>query len=373
MSPKPPTPEPELNNKPWYENGIIQAILRIGGLITAITVIIKLSEFIVPYNLNDIIKNSANIKLTLEALNFMVLMIFCFYSIKVPILGFKDPEHESIENYNAHLSIAKDHKDFQKRSKSNSMRVNILAKQLNDNIIFYALTLMVVYLVFFLEGTGIIPANYSDYATGVIDIFNFLSAIFLFLAFKVLYDKTLDDNNRGIIYYMDALFLSFFYILIYILLFRNDDFIKIVCEKKVNVIINDLGLFSGIVNGLAMSLLFSRFISMEHNFLEIFDNPLFKSIKKYRKLLYFGTIFLLPLYAVIQPLFGNFDFTEFGDSKIFESMVFLICFFGKLFFLILFSLYMKNKLIHLYFHIVITKHGVPNDLITCFNFKDDQV
>lgn len=353
-----PDSDPLLNVKPWYENAVIQSILKISALIGAVTIILKLVGTITPIDYDVFIKDSSDIKLVLEGINFLILMGFCLYSIRVPVIKFKDPYDHNIINYNKLLGI-EESDNLSQRAILNNERVNILIKQLNDNVIYYALTLMVVYLVFILLGLHLIPGKYNDLARSATDIFNFLSAIFLYLAFKVLYNNTLDRDNRRIIYYMDALFISFFYIILYALLFSKDKTVK-----------NDLSLFSGIINGLAMSLLFSRFISMEHTFTEIFKNSIFKPLKKYRNYLYFGTIFILPLYAVIQPLFGDFELPEFGNSIIFANVVFLICFLGKLFFLSLFAIYIKNKLIHIYFHIVITKHGVPDDLISCFNFEE---
>lgn len=348
-----------LRVKPWYENGIVRSILQIAALIGALTAIFALIETLTPLNYRVLVKDSAAIKLILEGINFFILMGFCLYAIRVPALKFKDPHDYTIDNYNKLLGIEKDNNNLSRRAILNNERVNILIKQLNDNVIYYALTLMIVYLVFILLGFSFIPAEYINLARGATDIFNFLSAVFLYLAFKVLYNNTLDRDNGKIIYYMDALFMSFFYILLYALLFSKEPPVK-----------NALSLFSGIINGLAMSLLFSRFISMEHTFTEIFKNPIFKRLRKYRNSLYYGTIFILPVYAVIQPLFGDFTLTEFGDPTIFANVVFLVCFLGKLFFLSLFVIYIKNKLIHIYFHIVITKHGVPDDLISCFNFDE---
>ena len=85
-----------------------------------------------------------------EALNFAALMIFCLASVKAPKLEFKlgvsDGLEGPMEKYSRLLQL-----ENVGKAEFNNIRVNRLVKQLNNNIIYYALTLMVVYLVYILQ------------------------------------------------------------------------------------------------------------------------------------------------------------------------------------------------------------------------------
>jgi hypothetical protein len=121
----------------------------------------------------------------------------------------------------------------------------------------------------------------------------------------------------------------------------------------------------GIFNGLAMALLFGRYLSMEHS---IYDMKIgiFKS-SKHNKIMHYCTIYLLPIYALAQPLFGSFEIDAFGNPLAFSNCVFFVCLIGKIFFLSLTYLYMKHRLLHLYLHSVISSHTIPSELLGCFN------
>ena len=114
------------------------------------------------------------------------------------------------------------------------------------------------------------------------------------------------------------------------------------------------------INGVAMALLFGKYVSMEHRIISR------KSEQKY-KFISWGIVYILPVYAVIQPLFGSFEITSFGNSDNFRNFVFFVCLLGKMFFLIVTYIFLKEKYIHLYLHLVITKYGVPKKFLECFD------
>lgn len=136
-------------------------------------------------------------------------------------------------------------------------------------------------------------------------------------------------------------------------------------EDKTNQTwLNRFQLFIGIFNGLAMALLFGRYISMEHSAFNMEFGMHEK--EKYRHIIHNITIYLLPIYALAQPLFGSFEIGAFGNANAFANWVFLVCWIGKVFFLWLTYILIKGGFMHLYLHSVINSHGIPKDLVECF-------
>jgi hypothetical protein len=128
---------------------------------------------------------------------------------------------------------------------------------------------------------------------------------------------------------------------------------------------NWFSLTAGIINGLAMALLFGKYVSLEHRTINR------KAENKY-KAISWGIVHILPVYAVIQPLFGSFDIDSFGNADRFRNFVFLVCLLGKVFFLYVTKDFIKEKFLHIYLHIVITKYGIPSKFYECFEIDSDE-
>jgi len=384
-------------------------------------------------------------KLFFETTNLVILIGFCTYSIKPKSVEIqKDTDDIFFEIF--HPQGYSENREYSSDEKkefctSKLKRANRLAKQLNDNIFGYAFCLIIVYLLYIVQ--KILPNN--NPLDRVIqqgeDIFNFLSSVFVYLSFLVLYDTTLDENHHRTNYYRPALMFAFLFCFVYIIVFT--------AYPELHRIFT---LVIGILNGLAMGLLFSRFISMEHAFENmhyINDKTVFTSVqdstddrsktpfymlgkaKRHltkaeifkKKLIFKGVIYILPLYVIVQPLFGDFDIrfnlkrnpqknqkesfqsslngpyvinlstqlnpphdTDFQVSyvrpnslylikdqwstkwnDVFMTLVFAICFLGKTFFIFIYIVYYQRRWLHVYLLAVITKHGLPTALSKTVN------
>lgn len=404
-----------------------------------------------------------------SVLNLIPLIIFCI-STKATRQEFtEDPK--SKHNYFNLLGgpFKEDSLNPVTVADQNLERVNLLVEQLHTNITRYAFFLIIVYVLYILDNElwfenhmfggkdyYVYIHSYFNIATGT---FNFLSAVFLFLGFKVLYADTIskDGKNTPLPYHKNAAAVSGVFLTVYITFslvavitlslkkheqppssviseIRNainsydagsnapatgfiDNAGRIIeasksenksaqntvheikralvsyetatdkpalelieqinksidgyenkaignpAELKV-VFLNLFQLLIGIFNGLAMALLFGRYVSMEHAVYNMEEG--LSDSKKLNHLIHIATIYILPIYALAQPLFGSFDVNVFGDPQIFANGVFFVCWIGKMFFLYLTYLLMKHRLMHLYLHSVVTSHGIPKELAKCF-------
>jgi len=132
-------------------------------------------------------------------------------------------------------------------------------------------------------------------------------------------------------------------------------------SEQIEVVKKNFSLFIGILNSLAMGLLFARFITMENFLTNIYEADNKGNPNRNQKIIIKNTmIFLLPLYAAVQPIFGNFNLEKsMGPPEIHRNVVFFICFVGKAFFLSVYLYYSHRRWIHLYLYSVLNKHGVP--------------
>jgi hypothetical protein len=176
---------------------------------------------------------------------------------------------------------------------------------------------------------------------------NLFSAAYLFLAFQVLFIVTLTPDGR------DWRFRGEIPFGIAILITVLNIALMVINIGGLNLLITShaIKLIGGVYNGLAMLLLFSRFIAMEY----FFKN----SANIWRRRFYlYGTVIVLPLYVIAQPLYGVFNAVEFGgeDSpELFKSLVFLVCFWGKLVFLLFIFNMLRNKWIHSYLFLLLSQ------------------
>lgn len=238
--------------------------------------------------------------------------------------------------------------------------------------------------------------GYFPIATNLI---NLLGALFIQLGFSVLYGKTLEAQNdqTGInrgqasadkdqyslemtqfltynssLYWGIPLMLFVIYALVFISLsipyLGNEDFVT------VTRFLNIFDLLAGSANGLAMSLLFGRYASIERAlgetnlFKTVFDNVFYPfSSLPYKVVISLGIIFVLPIYALAQPLFGSLKIDAFGDPDNFETIVFVVCLFGKICFLHLTYILISKKLLHLYLYGLVSKVGNFRELENYFD------
>jgi len=175
--------------------------------------------------------------------------------------------------------------------------------------------------------------------------FNLFSAAFLFLAFQVLFTVTLSRDNRtsSINYWLP-------FSLAGAILLINFLGISIgIGNMPLSSVSHLVRLMSGIFNGVGMMLLFGRFISIEY-FYKKADG--FK-----RSFYYIGTICILPLYAIAQPLYGIFDLDnkDIGNALLLKAVVLLICFVGKLFLFLFINQILEREWIHKYFYWILLK------------------
>ncbi|MBQ4821518.1 hypothetical protein [Aquimarina sp. MMG016] len=168
---------------------------------------------------------------------------------------------------------------------------------------------------------------------------NLFSATFLFTAFLVLFSVTLEDDNRTSKIKNQipiAVAVGITVLSIVLVVFG----IPGLNLEETSTIVRLLG---GLYNGVAMALLFSRFISMEYYFQ--------RSTRSFERVFYFyGITIWLPLYVVVQPLYALFNLFDFAESstEILKAIVFLITFWGKLVFLFFIFTMLNKKWIHSY-------------------------
>lgn len=192
---------------------------------------------------------------------------------------------------------------------------------------------------------------------------NVLSAAFLFIAFQVLFVVTIDsDNKTWQLKWIGILPISIAFTII------GANILMVLCGangQNLSHLSHVIRLIGGIFNGVAMFLLFSRFISMEYFFQ--------RSKQKWQRNFYFyGTIIGLPLYVMAQPLYGLFNAVEFSaDAAIFKSFVFLVCFWGKVVFLLFIFTMVNKKWMHSYLFIVLTQKDTVSRLSKELNDVQD--
>jgi len=181
--------------------------------------------------------------------------------------------------------------------------------------------------------------------------FNLFSAAFLFIAFQVLFIVTLSKDNAvsQINYWLP------FSIAGAILLINFLGIMIGIGVMPLSSISHLVRLLSGVFNGVGMMLLFARFISIEFFYTK-------KSGFK-RGFYYVGTIFILPLYATAQPLYGIFDLDDkdIGNALLLKAVILLICFIGKLFLFLFIMLILENEWLHKYFYwILLERDSMDN-------------
>lgn len=339
-------------------------------LIIAATVISSATTIYAAINKTEKVAIGIDVNVLADVLNLFVLIMF-YFLVKPVDLNLDQGSKQTLSTSLNIPITAIDHKND---------RVNRLVQQLATMISYFIFFLILFYVIQIikdayhlwdngvrsdLEKTHSIndlidkskkPALYFVIFEFFENLVNIISAAFLFLSFKVLYDVTLDDNNRPIIKPQSTILFLLGYVIIYsislviglrnLTLDQTSHMFRLVC---------------GFYNGLTMSLLFGRLTSMEYFFRDMnwhkgqlmgndFGNWFF----------YFGVIFILPLYVIAQPMYGVFYATQFPES--FKAFIFIICFIGKGFFLLFFFKYSRYRWLHIYLHMVLANNAIPKNI-----------
>ncbi len=322
------------------------------GIITSVAVIIKTID---KTNLQNL-----NINLLTDAINIGILILALIFIKGIPLYV------SEAEN----AKICKNFKLTKESFNAKVVRTNSLINQLASSIRWFALILLGFYCLQFFMDISLMD-KYDAFEKSLLEnksIFellkstpqntqwnldllaakflgieiltnaaNLFSATFLFTAFLVLFGITLESDNKtwqikNQIPMSIAIAITLINIVFFIV---GIDFFNL---KETSTSIRLLG---GLYNGIAMALLFSRFISMEYYFQHSKRN--FE-----RAFYYYGITIGLPLYVVVQPLYALFNAVDLEAASIFKSIVFLICFWGKLVFLFFMYTMLNKKWVHSY-------------------------
>jgi hypothetical protein len=115
-----------------------------------------------------------------------------------------------------------------------------------------------------------------------------------------------------------------------------------------------------------MGLLFGRLISMEYYFKDV----QLTSYKFSKQFYHYGAIFILPLYALANGLYGVQEFTIYTvEGFPLKALIFFICFIGKGFFFLFIYHYINYKWLHIYLHLIIANNSIPLSIIKFMNKK----
>jgi hypothetical protein len=280
-------------------------------------------------------------------------------------------------------------------------RVEKLVNQYRFHMILFAFSFVLLYGV--ILSAGEYDRTHISFNPIATNILNFLGAIFVYLGFSVLHNKTLEAekvpigtpdslyinkphylNYNSSLYWGGAVLILISYISVFIVRALAYQAQQPYWEaqsaeaakafgRSVEHFLNRFDLIAGLANGLAMSLLFGKYVSIEQSlsntasFKKVFENIFYPfSRKPYKAIVSFGIIFVLPTYALAQPLFGSLRIDVFGDSHRFQTIVYAICLAGKIIFFHLTYLLISKKLLHIYLYGLVAEVGNFKELETCF-------
>lgn len=242
------------------------------------------------------------------------------------------------------------------------------------------------------------PSRKIGYFPISTNLINLLGALFVQLGFSVLFNKTLEPHQapvgesrdhadagnderyletRQILTYNSSLYWSIplmmfvLYALVFVSL--SISYLVVKDDGAITRFLNIFDLLAGSANGLTMSLLFGRYVSIEQSirntkqFKIVFKNIFYPfSAIPYRALVSLSIIFILPIYALAQPLFGSLRIEAFGTSDNFQTVVYAICLVGKICFFHLTYILVSKKLLHLYLYGLVAEVGNYKELEACF-------
>lgn len=295
-----------------------------------------------------------NINLFTDGLNLTVLVVGLYFIKKTILVISKDEV----------LKLCKRFGIRRKDLSDKLLRTNSLIGQLYKAISWFVIILLFFYLLQFyvdsnfdygsfkcalqtkggslidlLGSSNIENINAAQFLTIEIltNAANLFSATFIFTAFLVLFRVTLEDDHRtSKINNQIPIAIPIIITLMNIVILARG-IPNVTLEESATLV----RLLGGIYNGIAMALLFSRFIAMEYYFQH--------STKSFERMFYFyGVTIWLPLYVVVQPLYSLFNLFDFGQTAVIKAIVFLITFWGKLVFLFFIYTMLNKKWIHSY-------------------------
>jgi len=321
----------------------IAVVNLIVGLLIAIMGLL-IGKDIGPLNFLKENLTKANFLIITEVVNLLVLVLGCIF-LKSEKLEFSDSQ---IPIFAEQLKVI-DH-NF-RTANANIERVNTIVNSIVANTNYFIFSLIVFYIFNMLASLGTLKSieNHDlqfPFTEFIINASNMISGSFIFLNFIILYRNTFDRNKTGRNYYSGTLLFTFFYLFVYFiaLLFTRSGSPQL--TENINMTFK---LVCGLYNGFAMGLLFGRFTSMEFYLKEINVNKNWLS-----KLIYnYGIVYVLSFYGLAQTMFGVMDMPQMPYLVDFKSVIFLVSFVGKSFFLILLYQYINSRYLHVYLHLLL--------------------
>lgn len=344
-------------------------------------------------------KEAGSIGLFLESIYNKDKFIINICNVIVSLIAFifiakQKPTVFNIQNITKFKSLAElelNDNDLQIYVGNLKNRVEKLVNQFRFHMVLFAFSLILTYGVILLTSDN--ERERNGYFRITTNLLNLLGALFIQLGFSVLYNKTLEaekaptkatgghnnPNKQQYLNYNSSLYwgVPLLFFVLYAALFIS---LAVsyggIYRREVEVFLNRFDLLAGLANGLTMILLFGRYVSIEQSlghtklFKAVFENIFYPfSGIPYKTLVSFGIIFILPIYALAQPLFGSLKINAFGDANNFQTMVYGICLIGKICFFHLTYLLITKKLLHLYLYGLVSEIGNFKELEDCFDTK----
>jgi hypothetical protein len=315
--------------------------------------------------------------------NFLVSIIALIWLTRI------NPSNYEIKNNHKFKSLAElneiNDENLNLLVKNTNKRVKGLVGQFKGQVIGFAGSLVFVYSVILISS---FLSSFNDreinFFTETTNIFNLSNALFILLAFNVLNYKTLSErkdmghiNAMPISYYESNRYWIVPVILygFYCLIFVSFSMSCITGQCNQKYLLNGFDLTAGLFNGLTMMLLFGKYVSMEFSLREtklynkVFEHIFypFSETFEYKKIVSFGIVFILPIYALAQPLFGSLTIEMFGKTAYLQTGVYAACLIGKICFLHLTYILISKNLLHLYLFGLVSKVGNFKQLEDCMS------
>jgi hypothetical protein len=293
------------------------------------------------------------------------------------IVRTKPPEYKitNAEKFKSLAEVDYEGNDLEIYISNVENKVSELVGQFRAHIILFAISLCGLYTVILINPDANRVINFFSISTNLL---NLSGGVFIYLVFSVLHKKTVEEDREkskifnnlnkqskisyvfhsSTYYWATPVTFAFIYLLVFLSYsFSSND-------NSTEFFLNRIDLVSGFAVGMAMTLLFGRYVSIEQslkdtnlfeNVFENFFHPFSK--KSYKGIVSFGITFVLPIYALAQPLFGALTIEAFGVIKNFQTTIYLVCLIGKICFLQMTYLLISTNLMHLYLYGVVSHIG----------------
>jgi len=276
-----------------------------GGIVGIVLAILTINEkFGVSFKLLPFYIHPS---MVMEILNILVLSFF-FVSLKAKRLELNNTAE--VIDLTKRLGI--ENEGYENLRYTNE-RVNKLVNQICTNLVGFISLLIPFFIITLLKDSDRVTYDKWNSPYPFMDslaaITNAGSAAFVYLSFSILYNTTLDKNNRTSNYYRGTLLFLGVFVLTYLFLLGY-------FPKNQERISNIFKLLCGIYNGLAMGLLFGRITAMEFYFKDF--QPSAQTL--WDRIYKFGVTFILPIYVLSQPMYAILEFPQFRSQEdIFKS------------------------------------------------------